>query len=153
MENIKIVAKNRKALHNYFVEDKLEVGIVLTGTEVKAIRQGKLNLKDSYASVENGEVYIANMHISPYEQGNIFNVDPVRKRKLLLHKREIVKLADAVKQKGYSLVPLTVYFKNGKVKLEIATAKGKKNYDKRQSIAERDAERRIRQQKSEKYAI
>ncbi len=125
--------------------------MVLTGTEVKSIRQGKLNIKDSYASVENGEVFINNLHISPYEQGNIYNVDPVRKRKLLLHKREIRKLMAAITQKGYTLVPLSVYIKDGLVKVELATAKGKKLYDKRDDIAKKDAERRMQQHASEKY--
>lgn len=147
----KVVATNRKARHEYFIEDTIETGIVLKGTEVKSIRQGKINIKDSYASIENGEVFINNLHISPYEQGNIFNVDPVRKRKLLLHKREIRRLLADTMQKGYTLVPLSVYIKDGKVKVELATAKGKKLYDKRQDIAKRDAERRIQQHSSEKY--
>ena len=147
----KILAKNRKATYDYFIEDKLEVGIVLKGTEVKSIRQGKLNLKDSYASIDDGEVYINNMHISPYEQGNIYNVDPVRKRKLLLNKREITKLLGYIKQKGYALIPLSVYLKQGKVKVELGVARGKKNYDKRADIAKKDAERRIKQHMSEKH--
>ncbi|WP_313756996.1 SsrA-binding protein SmpB [Tissierella sp.] len=147
----KVVATNRKARFEYFVEDTIESGLVLTGTEVKSIRQGKLNIKDSYASVENGEVFINNLHISPYEQGNIYNVDPVRKRKLLLHKREIRKLMAAITQKGYTLVPLSVYIKDGLVKVELATAKGKKLYDKRDDIAKKDAERRMQQHASEKY--
>lgn len=147
----KIVAKNRKARHDYFIEDTIEAGIVLKGTEVKSIRQGRLNLKDSFASIDEGEAYINNMHISPYEQGNIYNVDPVRKRKLLLHKKEINKLVGYIQQKGYSLIPLSVYFKRGKVKVEIGIAKGKKLYDKRADIAKRDAERRIQQHMSEKY--
>lgn len=150
-ENVKIVSTNRKARHEYFIEDTIEAGIVLTGTEVKSIRQGKVNIKESYASVENGEVFIHNMHISPYEQGNIYNVDPIRKRKLLLHKREIRKLDAQIAQKGYTLVPLSVYIKNGLVKVELAIAKGKKLYDKREAIAKRDAERRMRQHASEKY--
>lgn len=150
-ENVKIVASNRKARHEYFIEDTIEAGLVLKGTEVKSIRQGKINVKESYAVVENGEVYVYNMHISPYEQGNIYNVDPIRKRKLLLHKREIRKLDSFIMQKGYTLVPLTVYIKDGLVKVELAVAKGKKLYDKRESIAKRDAERRIQQHASEKY--
>lgn len=150
-ENVKIVSTNRKARHEYFIEDTIEAGIVLTGTEVKSIRQGKVNIKESYASVENGEVFIHNMHISSYEQGNIYNVDPIRKRKLLLHKREIRKLDAQIAQKGYTLVPLSVYIKNGLVKVELAIAKGKKLYDKREAIAKRDAERRMRQHASEKY--
>ncbi|MGN9165113.1 SsrA-binding protein SmpB [Tissierellaceae bacterium HCP3S3_D8] len=148
---LKVVATNRKARHEFFIEDKIEAGIVLKGTEVKSIRQGKLNIKDSYASVDNGEVYINNMHISPYEQGNIYNVDPLRKRKLLLNRREIRKLAQDIKLKGYTLIPLSVYIKEGRVKVELATAKGKKLYDRREDIAKRDAERRIKQHASEKY--
>lgn len=147
----KVVATNRKARFEYFIEDTIEAGLVLTGTEVKSIRQGKLNIKDSYASVEDGEVFINNLHISPYEQWNIYNVDPVRKRKLLLHKREIRKVMAAITQKGYTLVPLSVYIKNGLVKVELATAKGKKLYDKREDIAKKDAERRMQQHSSEKY--
>lgn len=148
---VKILASNRKARHDFFIEDTLEAGVVLTGTEVKSIRQGKLNLKDSYASIDSGEIYLNNMHISPYEQGNIYNVDPVRKRKLLLHKREIRKLNQELTLKGLTLVPLSVYLKDGKVKVEIATAKGKKLYDKRDDIAKKDAERRMKQHASEKY--
>lgn len=148
---VKVLASNRKARHDFFIEDTIEAGIVLTGTEVKSIRQGKLNLKDSYASVDNGEIYLNNMHISPYEQGNIYNVDPVRRRKLLLHKREIRKLNQELTLKGLTLVPLSVYLKDGKVKIQLATAKGKKNYDKRDDIAKKDAERRMKQHASEKY--
>lgn len=147
----KVLASNRKARYDYFIEDTLEAGLVLTGTEVKSIRQGKLNLKDSYAMIEDGEAYILNMHISPYEQGNIYNTDPVRKRKLLLHKREITKLIGLIQQKGYSLIPLSVYLKKGKVKIEIAVAVGKKTYDKRHDIAKKDAERRMKQHLSDKY--
>ncbi|WMM25829.1 SsrA-binding protein SmpB [Tissierella sp. MB52-C2] len=146
-----VVATNRKARYEYFIEDTIETGLVLTGTEVKSIRQGKLNIKDSYASIEKGEVFINNLHISPYEQGNIYNVDPLRKRKLLLHKREIRKLMVAITQQGYTLVPLSVYIKDGLVKVELATAKGKKLYDKRDDIAKKDAERRMQQHLSEKY--
>src|SRR5690554_5662689 len=145
---IKVLATNRKARHDYFIEDTIETGIVLKGTEVKSIRLGKLNLKDSYASIDNGEVYLNSMHISPYEQGNIYNVDPLRKRKLLLNKREIRKLTQDITLKGYTLIPLSLYIKDGKVKVELATAKGKKLYDKRQDIAQRDAERRMRQHTS-----
>jgi len=148
---IKVLATNRKARHDYFIEDTIETGIVLKGTEVKSIRLGKLNLKDSYASIDKGEVYLNNMHISPYEQGNIYNVDPVRKRKLLLHKREIRKLSQEVSLKGLTLVPLSVYLKDGKVKIELAIVRGKKLYDKREDIAKKDAERRMRQHASEKY--
>lgn len=147
----KVLATNRKARHEYFIEDTIEAGIVLKGTEVKSIRQGKLNIGDCYASIEDGEAYVHNMHISPYEQGNIYNVDPLRKRKLLLHKREIRRLAQDIQLKGFTLIPLSVYIKDGKVKIELATAKGKKLYDRRQDIAQRDAERRMRQHSSEKY--
>lgn len=151
-KGIKVVATNRKARHEYFIEDTIEAGLVLTGTEVKSIRQGKINVQESYASVEGGEVFINNMHISPYEQGNIYNVDPIRKRKLLLHKREIRRLTISITQKGYTLVPLSVYIKDGLVKVELATARGKKLYDKREDIAKRDAERRMQQHGSEKYS-
>lgn len=150
-KGIKILAKNRKARHEYFIEDTLEAGIVLTGTEVKSIRQGKVNIRESYASIENGEAFIINMHISPYEQGNIQNVDPIRKRKLLLHKREIRRLSEAINQKGFTLIPLSIYLKDSLVKVEIATGKGKKLYDKREDIARKDAKRRIAQHTSEKY--
>ncbi|GFN36281.1 SsrA-binding protein SmpB [Tepidimicrobium xylanilyticum] len=150
-DDVKIVATNRKARHEYFIEDTIEAGIVLKGTEVKSIRLGRINVKESYAVVEDGEVFIYNMHISPYEQGNIYNVDPIRKRKLLLHKREIKRLSAAIMQKGYTIVPLTVYIKKGLVKVELAIAKGKKLYDKREAIAKRDAERRMQQHTSAKY--
>ncbi len=141
--NIKVVAQNKKALHDYFVEDKYEAGIELFGTEVKSIRQSKLNLKDSWCSVVEGEIFINGMHISPYEQGNIFNRDPMRVRKLLMHKREIIKLFSLVKQDGYSLIPLSVYFSDSKVKVEVGLCKGKKLYDKRATDAERSAKRDI----------
>ena len=150
-DGIKVLATNRKARHEFFIEDTIEAGIVLKGTEVKSIRQGKVNLKESYANIENGEVFLNGMHISPYEQGNIYNVDPLRKRKLLLHKRQIRKLIGETKLKGLTLIPLSIYLKNGIVKVEIAVAKGKKLYDKRQVIAKKDAERRMQQQSSEKY--
>lgn len=143
MESKKLIAKNPTALHNYTIENKLEAGIVLTGTEIKSVRSGKVNLKDSYAIIKNGEVYIIGMHISPYEHGNIFNKDPLRNRKLLLNRREINKLQVLTKQKGYSLVPLNLYFKGSLVKVELGVGKGKKLYDKRQDIAKKDAERRI----------
>ena len=146
----KLIAKNPTAFHNYTIEDKLEAGIVLSGTEIKSIRSGKANLKDSYAIIKNGEVYIVGMHISPYEHGNIFNKDPLRDRKLLLNKREINKLIGLTKQKGSSLVPLNMYFKGSLVKIELGVGKGKKLYDKREDIAKKDAERRIRQQMSNK---
>lgn len=145
-ENFKIVASNKKAYHEYFVEDKYEAGIVLVGTEVKSIRQGKVNLKDSYVNIKDGEAFVYNMHISPYEKGNIYNVDPIRPRKLLLNKREIRKLIGLVTLKGYALIPLSLYLKNGRVKMEMAVAKGKKLHDKRQDIAKKDAERRIQRQ-------
>lgn len=147
----KLIASNKKARHEFFIEDTYEAGIVLTGTEVKSIRLGKVNIKESYASIERGEVFITGMHISPYEQGNIHNVDPVRKRKLLLHRREIRKLIGETQQKGFTLVPLSIYLKDGLVKIEIALAKGKKLFDKRQTMAKKDAERRIQQHSSEKY--
>ncbi len=148
--NTKLIAKNPTAFHNYTINDKLEVGIVLSGTEIKSIRNGKANLKDSYAVIKNGEVYIVGMHISPYEQGNIFNKDPLRDRKLLLNRREINKLVGLVKQKGCSLVPISMYFKGSLVKLELGVGKGKKLYDKREDIAKKDAERRMKQQLSYK---
>ena len=146
----KLIAKNSTAFHNYDIDDKLEAGIVLSGTEIKSIRNGRANLKDCYAMIKNGEVYIVGMHISPYEKGNIFNKDPLRDRKLLLNRREINKLIGLTKQKGYSLVPLNMYFKGSIVKIELGVGKGKKLYDKREDIAKKDAERRIRQQMSSK---
>ena len=142
-EGIKVIAQNKKARHDYFIEQTMATGIVLSGTEVKSIRQGKVNLKDSYAMIEGGEVILSGMHISPYEQGNIFNKDPLRDRKLLLHKSEINRLVGVTQQKGLSLIPLELYFKRGKVKVELGIAKGKKLYDKREDIAERDAKREI----------
>ena len=144
--NKKLIAKNPTAYHNSTIEDKLEAGLVLSGTEIKSIRTGKVNLKDTYATIKNGEVYIIGMHISPYEHGNIFNKDPLRDRKLLLNKREINKLYGLIKQKSYSLIPISLYFKGSIVKLELGIGKGKKLYDKRQDIAKKDAQRRIRQQ-------
>lgn len=142
-QNTKNVASNKKAYHEYFIEEKYEAGIVLVGTEVKSVRQGKVNLKDSYVNIKDGEAYVYNMHISPYEKGNIYNVDPLRVRKLLLNKREIRKLVGLITLKGYSIIPLNLYLKNGLLKMEISVAKGKKNYDKRQVLAKKDAERRI----------
>ena len=139
----KLIAKNPVAYHNFNIEDKFEAGIVLTGTEIKSIRAGKVNLKDSYAGFKDGECYIFSMHISPYEHGNIFNKDPLRDRKLLLTKRELNKLFGKVKQDGYSLVPISLYFKNSYVKLALGLGKGKTLYDKRQDIAKKDAERRM----------
>ncbi len=147
MTEQKVIANNPKARHDYFIDDTLECGIALVGTEVKSIRNGKVNLKDSFAMIKDGELYIHNMHISPYEQGNINNKDPMRTRKLLVHKREIQKLIGMIKQKGITLVPLSIYFDRNHVKLELAVARGKKLYDKRQDIAKKDAERRIQQYK------
>jgi SsrA-binding protein len=139
----KVYAQNKKASHDYFIEDTLEAGIVLTGTEIKSIRQGRANLKDSFARIQNGEVFLHNMHISPYEQGNRFNPDPMRTRKLLLHRKEIAKLIGLTKEKGYTLIPLRLYPKNGYCKVLLGIAKGKKLYDKRDAIAKRDAAREI----------
>ena len=145
MENkgVKIVAKNSKAYHDYFIEDKYEAGIELAGTEVKSIRQGHVNLKDSFCIVKDGEMHVHGMHISPYEKGNIFNKDPLRPRRLLMHKREILRLFAKVKQDGYALVPLSIYFRGPRVKLGVGLAKGKKLYDKRDSAAARDAKREM----------
>ncbi len=139
----KILAKNPVAYHNYNIQNTLEAGIVLTGTEIKSIRAGKVNLKDSYASIKNGEVYVYSMHISPYDHGNIFNKDPLRDRKLLLNKQEIRKLIGLIKQKGYSLIPISLYFKGNFVKMELGIGTGKKLYDKRQDIAKKDAQRQM----------
>lgn len=147
----KTVAQNKNARRNYFIEDTLEAGIVLTGTEVKSIRAGKVNLKDSYAVIKNGEVFIQGMHISPYEQGNIFNKDPLRDRKLLLHKYEIRRLIGYIQQKGMALVPLEIYFKKGKVKIALGIGKGKKLHDKREDIARRDAEKQIEKRLKENF--
>lgn len=141
--NIKLISKNPNAYHNYNIEEKIEAGIVLTGTEIKSIRNGKINLKDSYCIIKNNETFILGMHISPYEHGNIFNKDPLRTRKLLLNKREIYKLTGLINQKGYSLVPISLYLKGNIVKLELGIGKGKKLYDKRQDIAKKEANLRI----------
>lgn len=141
---IKNIAKNPVARHNYIITDTLEAGIVLTGTEIKSIRNGKVNLKDSYAGIKNGKAYIYSMHISPYEQGNIFNKDPLRDRKLLLNKREIFRLSGLINQKGYTLVPISLYFKNNIVKLELGIGKGKKLYDKREDLKKKDSEMYIK---------
>lgn len=138
---IKIAAQNRKAFHEYFVEERFEAGIELAGTEVKSIRAGALNLKDAFCIAKDGEIYVYGMHISPYEKGNIFNKDPLRTRKLLMHRREILKLQMAAQRDGLTLVPLSLYFKDAKVKVELGVCKGKKLYDKRASAAERDARR------------
>ena len=149
----KIIANNPTARHNYTIEDTIEAGIVLTGTEIKSIRNGKVNMKDTYANIKNGEVFIYGMHISPYEHGNIYNKDPLRTRKLLLTRREINKLFGLIKQKGYSLIPISLYFSGNFLKIELGVGKGKKLYDKREEIAKKDAQRRIQQHMSDKYSI
>ena len=140
-QGIKEIAQNRKAFHDYFVLEKYEAGIELAGTEVKSVRAGQVNMKDSYCSVKNGELFLRGMHISPYEKGNIFNRDPVRVRRLLMHKREINRLNSQVMQQGVALIPLSLYFKDSKVKVEIGVCKGKKLYDKREASAKKDAQR------------
>lgn len=139
--SIKIIAQNKKAYHDYFVEEKYEAGVELFGTEVKSIRAGKVNVKESYCDIKDGEVFVLGMHISPYEQGNVFNKDPLRPKKLLLHKREILKFFGLVSQKGYTLVPLQVYLSNSRVKIEVGLCRGKKLYDKREDMARNDAKR------------
>lgn len=139
----KLIAKNKKAYHDYFVEEKFEAGIELHGTEVKSLRQGAVNLKESFCSVKDGELYTHGMHISPYEKGNIFNRDPMRPKKLLMHKKEINRLYGKVKQQGYAIIPLSLYFKNSLVKVEIGLCKGKKLHDKRETSAKKDAQREI----------
>ena len=141
MANMKTIAQNKKARHDYFVEETYEAGIELCGTEVKSLRAGRVNLKDSWCSIVDGEIFVNGMHISPYEQGNIFNRDPMRVRKLLMHKKEILKHYGTVKQTGYSLIPISLYFKDSKVKLQVGLCKGKKLYDKRADMAERSAKR------------
>ena len=150
-QNIKIMARNREAYHEYFVEEEMEAGIELCGTEVKSIRQGTLNLKDAWCGIKDGQLLVNQMHISPYDHGNIFNRDPRRPRRLLMHRREIMRLLGKVKQDGYSLIPLTVYFKGSLVKVKVGLCKGKKLYDKRQSAAERDAKRQIDRAMKERY--
>ena len=140
---LKTIADNRKARHDYFILESYEAGIELTGTEVKSIRDGGLNLKDSWISIDNGELFIKQMHISPYEKGNIFNKDPLRTRKLLMHKREIMKLLGQVKQDGLTLIPISVYFKGSRVKVQVGLCKSKKQHDKRDAMAQRDAKRTI----------
>ena len=140
---IKIVCENRKARHDYFIHETFEAGLALQGTEVKSLRAGRANLKDSYAFIKNGEIFVDHMHISPYEQGNIFNHDPLRARKLLMHKAEIVKLFSKTREKGYTIIPLKVYFKHGRAKIEIALASGKHNYDKRDDLRKKAANRDI----------
>ena len=152
-KGIKSIAANRRARHDYFVEETYECGLALHGTEVKSIRQGHVNLKESYAHVKNGEMFVESMHISPYEQGNIFNTDPMRPKKLLMHKAEIRKLGQLVQRKGYTLIPLQLYLKDGRVKLELGVCVGKHLHDKRASAAERDAKleaaRAVREQRAE----
>ena len=148
--NNKTLAENRKAWHDYFIEEAMEAGIELVGTEVKSIREGKANLKDSYAEVRNGEIFVYNMHISPYEKGNIFNKDPLRVRRLLMHKKEILRLEGFISQKGFTLVPLSIYLKNGRIKMNLSVARGKKDYDKRDTMLEKDAKRDIERQMKEK---
>jgi len=140
-ESMKLVANNKKAYHDYFIEEKYEAGIVLHGTEVKSMRLGKCSIKESFIKIEKGEVIAYGMHVSPYEQGNIFNKDPMRPKKLLMHKMEILKLTGKIAEQGFTLVPLQVYFKDGRAKIEIGLAKGKKSYDKRQDIAKKDQKR------------
>ncbi len=142
-EGRKIVAQNKKARHDYFIEEVFEAGIELVGTEVKSIRAGRVNLKESFVDIDGGEMFVIGMHVSPYEQGNIFNCDPLRKRKLLMHKREIMRLFGQTQEKGLTLVPLSLYLKDSRVKLELALARGKKLYDKRADAAERSAKRDI----------
>ncbi|MBQ4337919.1 MAG: SsrA-binding protein SmpB [Clostridia bacterium] len=145
---IKPVAQNKKAYHDYFVIEKYEAGIELFGTEVKSVRQGKVNLKDSWCSIKNGEIFVNGMHISPYEQGNIFNRDPIRVRRLLMHKKEINHLFGQMKQQGLTIIPLSVYFSKGRAKLEVGLCKGKKLYDKRETAAKKEAQRKIEREMS-----
>ncbi|MBO4635860.1 MAG: SsrA-binding protein SmpB [Clostridiales bacterium] len=142
-KGIKVIAENRKAYHDYFIDEKFECGIVLSGTEVKSLRMGKVNLKDSYVTVKEGEMWLIGVHISPYEMGNRFNLDPMRTRKLLMHKKEIIKLFSKIKLEGVTLVPTKCYFKDGKVKFEVGLARGKKDYDKRDTLAKKQAQRDI----------
>ena len=150
-ESIKVMATNREARHEYFVDEEFEAGIELKGTEVKSIRAGTLNLKDAWCGIKDGEIFINQMHISPYEKGNIFNKDPRRPRRLLMHKQEINRLYGKVKQDGYALIPISVYFKNARVKVSVGLCKGKKLYDKRQDAAEKDAKRQIDRAMKERY--
>lgn len=142
-KGIKIIAENRKAFHDYFIDERFECGVALSGTEVKSLRAGKVNLKDSYCQVKDGEIFLIGVHISPYENGNRFNLDPMRNRKLLMHKREIIRLYSKTKEDGLTIVPTKCYFKDSKVKFEIGLARGKKNYDKRDTEAEKQAKRDI----------
>ena len=150
-ENIKLISNNKKAYHDFFIEEKFEAGMELYGTEIKSVRMGNVNLKDSWISIKNLEAFVMGMHISPYEKGNIFNKDPLRVRKLLLHKKEILKLFSKVSQDGYSIVPLSVYLKGSKAKMEIALAKGKKLYDKRDDAAKKSAKREIERAVKERF--
>ncbi len=150
-DKIKIVTTNRKAYHDYEILETIEAGIVLKGTEVKSLRQGKVSIQDSYAIIKEGEVWLLNMHISPYEYGNIHNHDPLRDKKLLLHKREIIRLSTKVKERGLTLIPLKVYFKNGKAKVELALVRGKKKYEKKEDIAERELQRELKRKYADKY--
>ncbi len=152
-EEIKLVANNKKAYHDYFIEEKYEAGIVLHGTEVKSMRMGKCSIKEAFIRIEKGEVYAYGMHISPYEKGNIFNKDPLRPKKLLLHKQQIRKLIGSSAEKGYTLVPLQVYFRDGRAKIEIGLAKGKKLYDKRQDIAKKDQRREAQKELKVKLRV
>jgi SsrA-binding protein len=142
-ERAKIIAVNRRATHDYHIDERIEAGLQLTGTEIKSIREGRINLREGYARIQNGEAWLTNVHIAPYEHGNRYNHEPLRERKLLLHRREISELIGKVRQRGYTLVPLQVYLKHGKAKVELGLARGKREYDKRESIARRDAEREI----------
>ena len=142
-DNTKLIANNKKAYHDYFLEEKYEAGVSLHGTEVKSLRMGKCSIKEAFVRIENGEVWVYGMHIAPYEKGNIFNRDPLRPKKLLLHKREILKLEQGIKTKGYTIVPVQVYFRDSRAKVEIALARGKKLYDKREAIAKKDAKREM----------
>ena len=150
-QSVKVMSRNREAYHEYFVEEEFEAGIELMGTEVKSIRAGTLNLKDAWCGIKNGEIILTQMHISPYDHGNRFNPDPRRPRRLLMHKREIMRLFGKEKQDGYSLIPLSVYFKGSRVKVNVGLCKGKKLYDKRQAEAERDAKRQIERAMKERY--
>ncbi len=150
-DKIKIVTMNRKAYHEYEILETIEAGIVLKGTEVKSLRQGKVSIQDSYAIIKDGEVWLLNMHISPYEYGNIHNHDPLRDKKLLLHKREIIRLSTKVKERGLTLIPLKVYFKNRKAKVELALVRGKKKYEKKEDIAERELQRELKRKYADKY--
>ena len=150
-QNTKTISQNKKAHHDYFVIESMEAGIELVGTEVKSLRAGRVNLKDSWCSIVEGELFVNGMHISPYEQGNIFNKDPMRVRKLLMHKREIMRLFGLTKQEGYSIIPISLYFKGSKVKIQIGLCKGKKLYDKRADIAAKDAKRNIERHLKEQY--